>query len=187
MKIKFPNMKLRVSKLFCKLVLGFPYFPLSLPLSVAYPHAPALPSLSFWCLLMDFGCRAKFRSAWKCSRGQCRQHPMWNSPHRVPLPHQSPDPEQQCSPIALPGSSTSLPLEVEQQKWKASFTNFQVFYCYCTTQVTRWRDFFPCLKGVLLLTLHWLWHAITELETCSSSASGKQILLKLHFTVSLSQ
>lgn len=140
-----------------------------------------------WCLPVDFGCLAKSRSARECSRGQCWQHPTWSLPHRVPLPHQSPDPNSRATQMPLPGSSASLPLRVEQQKGKASFTSCQVFYCYCTTQVTRWRDVFPCLKGFLVLTLHWPWHPVTELETCSSSASGKEIFLKLPFTVFLSR
>lgn len=76
-----------------------------------------------------------------------------------------------------------LPLGVKQQTGKASFTSCQLLYCYCRTQVTTWRDFFPCSKGFLLLTLHCLWHALTELETCS----GKDAFLTLHFIVSLSQ
>lgn len=58
-------------------------------------------------LPMDFGCLAKFRSAWECKRGQCGQDPTWNSSCQVLLPHQSPDPEQQCSPVALLGSSAA--------------------------------------------------------------------------------
>lgn len=149
----FPNSFLTWSKAFLTFLSA------SLCLLLTHMHLLCLVCHS-WCLPMDFGCLAEFRSAQEFIRGQCRQHPSWNSLHRAPLP-QSPDPKERRSPLALPGSSASVSLGVEQQKGKGSFTNCQLFYRYSTTQVVRWRDFFPCLKGFLLLTLHWLWHAVT--------------------------
>lgn len=156
MQIKFPSMKLHFSKLFYKLVIGFPYFfSAFLCLLLTHIHLLCLICRS-WGWPMDFGWLAKFRSAQEHSRGQCRQHPTWNSLHCVPFPHQSPDPKQQHSPWLCRDSQLLFLLKQSSEKEKVSFTSCQVFYCYCIIQVTRWRDFFPSFKGLLLLTLHWL-------------------------------
>lgn len=46
MKIKFLDMQLSIFRCFCKLILGFLYFPPRSPF-VAYPCGPALPTLLF--------------------------------------------------------------------------------------------------------------------------------------------
>lgn len=125
-------------------------------------------------LPMDFGClRVQQRAMWAASH--------MNSSCQVPLSHQSPVPEQQCSPVALLGSSASSSQESSSKQEKPA-SPAALLLLYHTGD--HMKGLFPLFKGLLLLMLHCLWRAGTELETCPGQ---RDIPNTPHFIVSLSQ
>lgn len=162
MKINFLNMLLGIFKCFCKLIQGFfCTFLLAFPLLLTYVLCPiCCSSICLWILdaLLSLGVPESITEGNVVSIPHGIHHAMCFFIKVLTL-------KQQCSPVALLGSSASSSWSQAANR-KSQLHQLPATLLLLYNTGDHMKGLLPCSKGFLLLTKVCLWHAVTELETC---------------------
>lgn len=179
MKIKFPNMKLHFSKLFCKLVLSFPSFPLSFPVAVAYAYAPSLPGLSvlvpaLWILdaLLSLGVQSAAKgNAGSTLCGIC--------PTECPFLTKILTPDSSTAPWLWWDQQLLFPLELSSKEEKSTLPLLDALLLLYNTGDAM-KGLFSLFKGLFVTNA-----VLMELETCLAKRDSLNCLPMTRISISL--